>query len=105
MKVLFVTPYVPNPPTFGGQRRIHGIMRALSKRHALSLLALHNPVDPIDEWKERTRRFYPDTELFLQPLFALNGRAKRAAQLRSLLGSRSWDAVSHRNEAMISRLH
>ena len=81
MKILFVTPYVPSPPTFGGQRRIHGLMRALSKRHALSLLALHNPIDPIDEWRERTRSFYPDTELFVQPTFGLQGRAKRTAQL------------------------
>jgi glycosyltransferase involved in cell wall biosynthesis len=104
MKVLFVTPYVPSPPTFGGQRRIHGLMRALSKRHALSLLALHNPVDPIDEWRERTRDYYPDTELFVQPAFGLQGRAKRAAQLRSLFALHSWDAISHRNEAMVSRL-
>src|SRR5258708_12477009 len=104
MKILFVTPYVPSPPTFGGQRRIHGLMRALSKRHALSLLALHNPIDPIDEWRERTRDFYPDTELFVQPAFGLPGHAKRTAQLRSLFGLRSWDAISHRNEAMVSRL-
>src|SRR5437016_3226282 len=104
MKFLFVTPYAPSPPTFGGQRRIHGLMRALSKRHALSLLALHNPVDPIDEWLERTRGFYPDTELFTQPAFGLQGRAKRTAQLHSLLGLRSWDAISYRNEALASRL-
>jgi len=104
MKVLFVTPYVPSPPTFGGQRRIHGLMRALSKRHALSLLALHNPIDPIDEWRERTRGFYPDTELFVQPAFGLQERAKRTAQLRSLFGLRSWEAISHRNEAMVSRM-
>lgn len=104
MKVLFITPYVPSPPTFGGQRRIHGLMRALHKRHTLSLLALHNPIDPIDEWLERTRGFYPDTELFVQPAFGLQGRAKRTAQLRSLFELRSWDAISHRNEAMMSRL-
>jgi hypothetical protein len=79
-------------------------MRALSKRHALSLLALHNPVDPIDEWRERTRGLYPDTELFVQPAFGLQARAKRTAQLRSLFGLRSWDAISHRNEAMVSCL-
>ncbi|MFM9848488.1 MAG: glycosyltransferase family 4 protein [Hyphomicrobiaceae bacterium] len=104
MKVLFVTPYVPSPPTFGGQRRIHGLMQALSKRHALSLLALHNPTDPIDEWGERTRAFFPDTELFVQPAFGLRGRAKRTAQLRSLFAPRSWDAISHRNEALALRL-
>jgi glycosyltransferase involved in cell wall biosynthesis len=104
MKILFVTPYVPSPPTFGGQRRIHGLMRALSKRHALSLLALHNPVDPIDEWRERTRSFYPDTEVFVQPALGLQGSAKRTAQLRSLFALGSWDSISHRNEAMVSRL-
>lgn len=104
MKILFVAPYVPSPPTFGGQRRIHGLMRALSKRHELSLFALHNPIDPIDEWTERTRSFYPDAEVFVQPAFGLQGRAKRSAQLRSLFARHSWDAISHRNEALASRL-
>ena len=104
MKLLFVTPYVPSPPTFGGQRRIHGLMHALAKRHTLSLLALHNPIDPIDEWRERTRTFFRDTELFVQPAFALQGRNKRSAQLRSLLGSQSWDAISYRNETLAARL-
>lgn len=104
MRVLFVTPYVPSPPTFGGQRRIHGLMQALSKRHALSLLALYNPTDPIDEWGERTRALFPDTELFAQPAFGLRGHAKRTAQLRSLFVRRSWDAISHRNEALALRL-
>ena len=104
MKILFVAPYVPSPPTFGGQRRIHGLMHALAKRHELSLLALHNPVDPIDLWRERTRGYFPDTELFVQPAFGLQGRAKRTAQLGSLFGLRSWDAHSHRNEALAARL-
>jgi polysaccharide biosynthesis protein PslH len=104
MKVLFVSPYVPSPPTFGGQRRVHGLMQTLSKRHELSLLALHNPIDPIDEWRERTHGYYPDTELFVQPAFGLRAHAKRTAQLRSLFDLRSWDAISHRNEAMASRL-
>jgi polysaccharide biosynthesis protein PslH len=104
MKLLFVTPYAPSPPTFGGQRRIHGLMHALAGRHRLSLLSLHNPVDPIEEWRERTRAYFPDTELFEQPAFALQGRGKRSAQLRSLLSTLSWDAKSYRNEALAARL-
>ena len=104
MKILFVAPYVPSPPTFGGQRRIHGLMHALAKRHELSLLALHNPVDPIDLWRERTRGYFPDTELVVQPAFGLQGGAKHTAQLGSLFGLRSWDALSHRNEALAARL-
>jgi glycosyltransferase involved in cell wall biosynthesis len=104
MKILFVSPYVPSPPTFGGQRRIYGLMHGLAKRHDLSLLALHNPVNPIDQWRERTRRFFPDTELFVQPALGLYGRDKRVAQLRSLFGLQSWDAFSHRNEALAARL-
>src|SRR5262249_26088734 len=104
MNLLFVAPYVPSPPTFGGQRRIHGLMRSLSRRHELSLLALYSPTDPIDEWHERTRGLCPDTEVFVQPALGLQGRAKRTAQLRSLFGQRSWDAISHRNEIMASRL-
>ena len=39
-----------------------------------------------------------------QPALGLQGRAKWTAQLRSLLGLGSRDAISHRNEAMASRL-
>ncbi len=104
MKLLFVAPYAPSPPTFGGQRRIHGLMHALAKRHAISLLALHNPVDPLEEWRERTRALFPDAELFDQPAFASKGRDKRSAQLRSLLSARSWDDAAYRNEALAARL-
>ncbi len=40
MKLLFVTPYLPGPPIFGGQRRIHGLMTELARSHEVSVIAL-----------------------------------------------------------------
>ncbi|MBS2021594.1 MAG: glycosyltransferase [Deltaproteobacteria bacterium] len=104
MKLLFLTPYLPSPPTFGGQRRLHGLMGALARRHDVSILSLHNPVDPYDDWLAQTRAQYGDVTALVNPLFGLKGRDKRLAQLRSLASTRSWDAISHRHEPLTQAL-
>ena len=104
MKLLFLSPYLPSPPTFGGQRRVHGLMRALSRRHHVGLLALHNPADPVDSWLAETRAWCPDAEAFTEPLLGLSGRPKRLAQLRNLGSRESWDLASHRSQRLADRL-
>jgi len=39
MKILFVTPYVPYPPNFGGALRIYNLMKQAAKRHELSIVS------------------------------------------------------------------
>jgi len=44
MKVLMLTPYVPYPPSSGGQIRTFNLLKYLSKNHQITLIALYkNP--------------------------------------------------------------
>ncbi|MGB9707246.1 MAG: glycosyltransferase family 4 protein [Microgenomates group bacterium] len=41
MKILMLTPYVPYPPSSGGQIRTFNLLKYLSKRHQITLIALY----------------------------------------------------------------
>jgi len=88
MKVLFVSPFLPSPARFGGQRRVDGLMRVLAKRHEVSILAFN----ATDEWErqslEQTRSYCAEVET-LPNFEPRESRSKRLLQLRSLasLGS------------------
>lgn len=43
MQILFLTPYLPNPPRSGGPRRIHGLIGGLARSHSVSVLSLVEP--------------------------------------------------------------
>src|SRR5580658_7110597 len=43
LRVLFVTPYLPSPPRFGGQRRLHGLISGLAASHEVSVLSFVDP--------------------------------------------------------------
>jgi glycosyltransferase involved in cell wall biosynthesis len=43
MKILFVSPYVPVPPTFGGALRIYNVMKQAARFHELALVAYGTP--------------------------------------------------------------
>ena len=104
MNLLFLSPYLPSPPTFGGQRRVHGLMRALARRHRIGVLALHKREDPREEWLAATRAWCSEAETFDQPMLGLAGRSKRLVQLRGLASLESWDLRSHRNRELSGRL-
>jgi hypothetical protein len=103
MRLLWLTPYLPGPQTFGGQRRLHGLLKALSTRHEIGVLALHNPVDPLDEWMASTQSWCPDAEAFAHRSAALSGGSKRRAQLGGLVRPGSWDFAAHRNDLLAAR--
>src|SRR3954469_19872975 len=99
MKILFVTPFLPSPPRFGGQRRLDGLMRGLAKQHDVSVLAFNRT----DEWEHSslaaTREFCRDV-VTIPNLDLTDNREKRTLQLRSLaslhsfehlLAARRWD--------------
>ena len=90
MKILFVTPFLPSPPRFGGQRRLDGLMRGLARDHEVDVLAFNRT----DEWEtlslETTRKYC--TEVTTIPNLDLTDlREKRAAQLRSLISRHSYE--------------
>ena len=90
MKILFVSPFLPSPARFGGQRRIDGIARELASRHEVSVLSFNAE----DEWElqslDATRRYC--REVRTVPNYEPRDRgAKRQAQLRSLISPHSYE--------------
>src|SRR5690349_11050143 len=90
MKILFVSPFLPSPPRFGGQRRVDGLIRVLAKRHEVSVLAFNFT----EEWEahslEETRRYCWEVRTLpnFEPRESI---AKRKLQLRSLLSPYSFE--------------
>jgi len=96
MKLLFVTPYLPGPPIFGGQRRMHGLMTHLSASHEVSVLSLvdanADQSQGIADAKSYCHRVVtvPDSH------HRVAGRQKRLVQIRSLLSTASYEQRLYR---------
>ncbi len=104
MKILALVPYLPSPPTFGGQRRLQGILQQLARNHQLSLLSLHGPLHDLKAWTAATKRWCADVKVFPHLPFGLSGGRKRLTQLGTLASLRSWDFSSHRSELLKAAL-
>jgi glycosyltransferase involved in cell wall biosynthesis len=55
MKILMLTPYLPYPPSEGGQVRSYKLIKELSARHEISLVCFsrqHNTSDQIDHMRQ-----------------------------------------------------
>jgi sugar transferase (PEP-CTERM/EpsH1 system associated) len=100
VKILFVTPYLPTPPRFGGQRRMHGLMAELARRQEVSVLSFVEPGDEAVESTRATREYC--AMVVTVPTAILNHRAiaKRLSQLRSLLSVRSYESRIHQKREM-----
>lgn len=93
MDLLFITPYIPYPPSFGGSTRIYHLMRVLSREHRISLITFDDgsygfDVEPLAKMLhcfERVPRRVDD---------------KRAQQLRSLLSRSSFQKRFHHHQTM-----
>jgi polysaccharide biosynthesis protein PslH len=101
MKILFVTPFLPSPPRFGGQRRLDGLMRSLAAKHELSVISFSASDEFTASSLRETQAYckqvitFPDMEYRAQ-------RDKRLLQARSLLSRRSYEhllVVRHREFA------
>lgn len=97
LKTLFVTPYLPSPPSFGGARRLHGLMTDLARRHEVSVLSLVNPNEPdVNQTSIRaTSEYCREVVTMANPPFGLSLKGKRTMQLRSLGSRRSFEWFSH----------
>jgi polysaccharide biosynthesis protein PslH len=90
MRILFVTPYLPSPPRFGGQRRLDGLMRSLARDHEVSVLSFNATDEFAGASVEATREYCKEVLTFPDMEF-LDGRKKRALQLRSLVSRHSYE--------------
>jgi glycosyltransferase involved in cell wall biosynthesis len=98
MKILFVAPYLPSPPRFGGQRRMDGLMRGLAGDHEVSILSFNST----DQW---TQESLDATRLFCRKGTALSDldprtmREKRRLQMRSLASLHSFEHLQVKRRA------
>ena len=104
MRILFVTPYLPSPPGFGGQRRMHGMMSGLARTHEVSALSLVNPAESHEGSLGATREYCREVVTIPNPAFALDAGRKRLLQLRSLGSRRSFEWLTHANPAFAAEL-
>lgn len=88
LRVLFVTPYLPVPPDFGGASRMYHLIRETERRHAVTTLSLSAPGDDPCQAGDALRRVVPVTVPLTARMAA--APAKRLVQLRSLVSPRSF---------------
>jgi len=61
MKILMVTPYLPYPPNSGGQIRTLNLLKYLSKKHQITLIALYK--------KEKEKKFLKKLKKYAQKVY------------------------------------
>lgn len=94
MNVLFLSPYPPYPPTFGGSVRIFSLMRETARRHRVFSLSYEGTLDhevdrrPFEELCQRI------VEVPRPP------ERKRLRQLLSLASPHSFQRASHETAAL-----
>jgi glycosyltransferase involved in cell wall biosynthesis len=89
LELLYVSIFPPSPPRYGAQRRIQGILQALSRNHNITALSLISP-DLEPGKAERAMREYC-REVVLIPSRPWEGLGKRYLQARSLFSTRSYE--------------
>jgi glycosyltransferase involved in cell wall biosynthesis len=102
MKILFVAPYLPSPPRFGGQRRIDGLMRGLARNHEVSVLSF-NSTDPYTEESVEATKRYCKSVSTLADLDPRSVHEKRKLQMRSLLSLSSFENLQVKRRADFQR--
>jgi glycosyltransferase involved in cell wall biosynthesis len=106
LKLLFVTPYLPSPPQFGGARRLHGLMTELAQRHEVSVCSLLNTAETHahPESIRATSEYCREVVTVPNEPFGLPVGRKRALQLRSLASLHSFEWLTHVNPTFTVRL-
>ncbi len=88
LRILFVTPYLPAPPDFGGASRMYHLIRETGRRHEVTTLSLIAPGDDPRAAEAALGRVVPVTVPLTARMVA--APAKRLVQLRSLVSPQSF---------------
>jgi glycosyltransferase involved in cell wall biosynthesis len=101
LSILFVTPFLPSPPRFGAQRRLHELMAGLAASSDVSVLSLVDPGENHDEAILATEKYCRRVVTVSNP----SGRIrKRLLQLGSLASAHSHDWLGHREDSFRTAL-
>ncbi len=97
MKILHVLPFAHVPPNFGAALRIFHLLRAMSRRHEVTVVSYG------DENDQNALSGAADMHLHgihFVPHSGLNHRSKRFGQILSVLQNKSFDLAQYRTEEM-----
>src|ERR1700722_7803086 len=89
LSMLFVSQVPPSPAASGVQRRIEGLMTALSKQHDLGCVTLISPDLDQREAARAMSAYCPDVRFVRSRPW--HGFGKRLAQLRSIASRQSFE--------------
>ncbi len=85
MKILFITPDLPSPPTWGGARRMHGLMSGLARWHSVSVLSFVLPGGDHSAAIQATGQYCDEVVTVENDCFDAPGLHKRALQIKATL--------------------
>ena len=96
MKILYLLPYIPVPPIFGGALRIYHLLKSLASEHEVTVLCYGTP-----EKLKLFRSSFKDLvgEIHTVP-FPWSMNLRRLAQCYSVFSSRSFNFRCYRNRKM-----
>lgn len=96
MRILFLTPYLPDPPDFGGAARMFHLIQEVAARHEVVVLSLAGPGEtPPGRLPARIVPVPVPLTAHQPP-----GGRKRLGQVRSLLSRRSFQHALYHHPAM-----
>jgi glycosyltransferase involved in cell wall biosynthesis len=104
LSVLFVTPFLPSPPLFGAQRRLHELISGVAASNEASVLSLVDPGDNHDEGIRATEEYCRRVVTVSNPAYHTSRAWKRMQQLVSLGSSHSYEWRGHSERSFSAAL-
>jgi len=104
LSVLFVTPFLPSPPTFGAQRRLHELISGVAASHDASVLSLVNPCESQEVAIRATEEYCRRVVTVSNPAYHAGHGRKRLSQFASLGSAHSYEWRGHHEAPFRSAL-
>jgi sugar transferase (PEP-CTERM/EpsH1 system associated) len=98
LSVLFVTPFLPSPPSFGAQRRVHELISGVAAANDVSVLSLVDPSENHEESIHATEEYCQRVVTVSNPAYHAGPVRKRLHQLASLGSAHSYEWLGHHEE-------
>jgi glycosyltransferase involved in cell wall biosynthesis len=98
LSVLFVTPFLPSPPSFGAQRRLHELISGVAALNDVSVLSLVDPGENQEDAIRATEAYCKRVVTVSNHGYSASGARKRLRQLFSLGSSHSYEWLGHSEE-------
>ncbi len=96
--ILFVTPFLPSPPSFGAQRRLHELISGMAVSNEVSVLSLVEPTENHEEAIQATEEYSRRVVTVSNPSYSTGQGHKRMLQLASLGSAHSYEWRGHNEQ-------